>query len=152
MKELILEALHEAYECMEKQVPQTKTETKFQPIEGIRVTELAGIIREHNIPEHAEFVAVWDDNIGGEEAGLRWYIDVPTTDLDKLNFRKVRFSNIAFKYVYDKLIANGYKRIGVWSHELKKYFREDFYNKYYAKEYDYLVEYYSLYFTKKEEV
>jgi intergrase/recombinase len=85
----------------------------------------------------------WDDIV------LAWEIDIPTTEKDKLSFKRKRFTNIAWKFVYDLLIKNGYKRVGYNTSLLKEFDDTTVYDMYINEDFDRLVKYYSLPFVKE---
>lgn len=96
---------------------------------------------DNNVPDDAYFDCDHDSNL------LTWEIDVPMSDDDILKFRKKRFTNLAFKYIYDLLISKGYKRIGFNSSLLKEFKNTTIYDMYMNNDHDRLVKYYSLYFN-----
>lgn len=149
MKELIIKALSEAIIVLDKQVPQTKKQTKSISIIDVNPLDIPSFMKSNNIPENAYFDGrdngydAWDDIL------LSWDIDVHTTDEEKLTYKRKRFSDIAFRYVNDSLTDNGYKRIGFNSRLLKQFKNTSVYDMFINKDFDRLVEHYSLYFTKK---
>ena len=80
---------------------------------------------------------------------LSWVVPVPTTDNDKLKYRRRRFTSIAWRAVFDLLTTSGYKRVGYNSGLLKDFDDTTVYDMYMAKDFDRLVKYYSLPFVKK---
>lgn len=144
MKELIIKALNRAKELLERQVPLLKGVTKSISIEDISPLDLNRFMVDNNIPASACF------SVGGDFDNpcvcLEWIIDVSTTDKDKLEFKRKRFERIAWKFVYDSLIAHGYKRKGFNSGLLKDFKDTTVYDLYTNGDYDRLVGYYSLMF------
>ena len=67
---------------------------------------------------------------------------------DKLLFKRKRFTDVAWKFVYESLIKNGYKRIGFNSALFKSFDDTTVYDMYIDKDFDRLVKYYSC-FTKQ---
>ncbi|MFW6219979.1 MAG: hypothetical protein ACOC33_03990 [bacterium] len=150
MKDLIIAALNDAMTLLIKQIPQTKKKIKSIDISDISPSELTQFMKKNNIPDTVYFDGrnnsydAWD--IG--TIVLSWEINVPTTDEDKLKFKKQRFSTIAWKFVYDILIKNGYKRKGYNSGLLKEFNDTTIYDMYINKDLNRLVKYYSLSFSK----
>lgn len=149
MKELIIQSLANAFSLLEKQVPQTKKKTESISIQGVKPLELASFMQKNDVPSNACFGGrdngydAWDDIL------LEWQVDVPTTDKDKLQFRRKRFSDIAFRQVYDLLTKCGYKRTGYNTGLLAEFKDTTVYDMYVNKEFDRLVKYYSLPFIKE---
>lgn len=146
MKDLIVKALDEAFVTLEKQVPQTKKEYVYVNISDVTPVNLLQYMQENNIPLDASFAVEYEDSFIGNimEPSLCYDIDVPTTDKDKLKFKKKRFTSIAWKYVYDSLLNNNYKREGYNTGLLKEFDNTTVYDMYINKEFDRLVKYYSL--------
>jgi len=154
---LITQALNNAFEKLEKQVPQTKKKIENIKIEDIKPSQLSSFIAENDIPDDCCFDL---DKYGNQL--LSWEVEVPTTDIDKLEFKNNRFNNIAFKSVYDLLTANGYGRISkidrnrTGSRKLNyvsyitTFDGMTIYEMYIGKNFDLLLEYYSMYFRKIE--
>jgi len=147
MKTLIIKALDRAWVQLEKQVPLTKKEIKNIIITNISPLDIPSFMKENNIPENAYFNA---NNIEmfTNDIVLEWDIDVPTTDEDKLKYKRKRFTSIAWYIVYNILTENGYKRKGFNSGLLKEFDDTTVYDMYQNKQFDRLVKYYSLSFAK----
>lgn len=148
MKDLMIIALNDAFALLEKAVPQTKKETKSVSIMDVKPIDIISFMANNNIPNDACFDGkdngydAWDDIL------LSWDIVVPTTDKDKLKFKKDRFSTIAFRSIYNSLTVNGYKRVGYNTGLLKQFDDTTVYDMYINKDFDRLVKYYSLPFVK----
>lgn len=146
MKDLIIIALNQANEDLNKiGVPLTKPKTKYVNIDDVKPLDIEEFMRDNNIPDNAEFGGKPN---GYDDVCLCYDIDVPTTEKEQLNFKIKRFSTIAFKKVYDLLIINGYKRIGMSSALYKEFNDTTVYDMYVNNEFDRLVKYYSLSFAK----
>lgn len=153
MKNLIIQALNEALTKLEKQVPQTKikvieidlTEKDIAPI------DLVNFMKDNNIPDNAYFSTTYEETAISNyiEPCLCYDVNTPTTEEDKTKFKRKRFQTIAFKLVYDSLTANNYKRIGADSKKLRDYNNTTSYDMFINKEFDKLVNFYSLFFTLK---
>jgi hypothetical protein len=148
MKELIIQALSDAFVSLEKVIPQTKKKVESISIIDVKPMELATFMKDNYIPENASFGGrdngydAWDDII------LEWDVDVPTTDRDKLNFKRKAFTNYANRAVYDLLLKNGHKRVGYSTSNLYQFDDTTVYDMYIKKEFDRLEKYYSLPFVK----
>jgi len=148
MKHLIIKALEKAFIILDKQTPQTKKETQSISIIDVNPKELLKFMKENNIPDDAYFSGAdngydaWDDIV------LEWEVNVPTTEKDKLSFKRKRFTSLAWKCIYDMLIGR-YERVGFNSKLLKQFDDTTIYDMYINKEFDRLVKYYSLYFNKR---
>ena len=143
MKDLIIKALDEAFALLEKQVPQTKNVTKYKCISGDNVKDIVKFMAENNIPDSA-----WFDTDENDKACLCYEMNVQTTDKEKLAFKKRRFNNAVWSFVYKALTQNGYKRTGFNSYLLKEFDDTTVYDMYMAKDFDRLCKYYSLSFIK----
>jgi len=148
MKDLIIQALNDAFATLEKVIPQTKKKTESISIINVNPMELITFMNDNNIPKNASFGGndngydAWDDIV------LEWEIDVPTTDKDKLIFRKTYFKNYAFRNVSILLLKNDYKRVGYCTSNLAQFDKTSVYDMYINKEFDRLEKYYSLPFVK----
>ena len=148
MKELIIQALSDAFVSLEKVIPQTKKKVESISIIDVKPMELATFMKDNYIPENASFGGrdngydAWDDIL------LEWDVDVPTTDRDKLNFKRKNFTNYANQALYTLLLKNGYKRVGYSTSDLMKFDNTTVYDMYINKEFDRLEKYYSLPFVK----
>lgn len=148
MKNLIMTALNDAYMKFGKTIPQTKKASHFISISDVNPLDIAKFMKDNSIPNTASFGGKDNGYDAWDDIGLCWDIDVPTTDKDKLKFKKDKFSTTAFKFVFDILTTNGYKRVGFNSGLLKQFNDTTVYDMYINNDYDRLVAYYSLPFTK----
>lgn len=147
MKELIIEALTEAIILVEKQIPETKKSSRSISILDVKPIDLLSYMKDNNVPDDAEFDGKDNGDDGWNDILLSWYINVPTTDKDKLKYKKTRFNNIAWKKVYELLINNGYKRVPYNTGLLKEFDNITVYDMFINNEFDRLVTYYSLAFN-----
>lgn len=143
MRDLIIAALNDAFSILDSKVPSTKKKYVDVRIDDIKPTELLKYMKDNNIPDCAEFDV--DDN---SKPILTYEITVPTTEKDKLEIKKKMFDNIAFSSISKTLTENGYYRTSFSSNLLSKFRNDSRYDLYLAKDYDRLVEYYSLYYKK----
>lgn len=148
MKDLIIKALNDAYAKFDKTIPLTKKEDKFISIVGVNPFNIVQFMKNNNVPNDAVFGGTDNGYDGWNDTGLCWDIDIPTTDKDKIEFKRNKFSTKAFKFIFDILTTNGYKRVGFNSGLLKQFDDTTVYDMYINNDYDRLVAYYSLSFTK----
>lgn len=161
MVDLIKKALDEAFVLLQKQVPQTKMCTKSIGIDEVKPTDLIKFMEDNNIPDTAYFDCS-ESHFSLFVPMLSWSIDIPTTDKEKLDFKNRRFHDIAFKSVYNSLTTNGYKRVSANHDKRISYKRinssissiilfdqKSIYDIYMDKDFDKLIEFYSLYFQKE---
>lgn len=152
MRDLIVTALDKAMITLNNQIPSTKRDTIIIDLDELNISpiELGDYMKDNNIPEDACFMTLEDDGaFGSNSPALCYDTDVSMTELDKLKFKRKRFTNIAFKFVYDELIENGYKRVGFNSGLLKEFENTTIYDMYVVSNFDMLENYYSLSFNKE---
>ena len=147
MKELIMQALDEAFLAMGRAIPQTKAKTESISILDVNPLDIPSFMRDNNIPDNACFSGrdngydAWDDIL------LSWEIQVPTTEGDKMKFLRDGFTSRAWRHVYDVLLKNGYKRVGYNTGLLKEFDDTTVYDMFINADFDRLVKYYSLPFA-----
>lgn len=149
MKDLIIKALDDALILLEKRIPQTKKEIEYVNIDDVAPLELIQFMKDNNIPDDAYFGGKPNSYDSFDEVCLCYNVDIPTTEKDKLRFCRSAFTSIAWEFVYDLLIKNGYKRISYNSASLKQFDGTSVYEMYINNDYDSLVKYYSLSFVKE---
>jgi hypothetical protein len=149
MKDLIVQALNFAIAILDNRIPQTKKKTIYVGIEDVKPADILSFMEDNDIPDTAEFGGKPNSYDSFDEVCLVYDVDIPTTDKDKLKAKRNWFTNIAFRAVYDLLLANGYKRVAYRSNLLKPFDSTTVYDMYINKEFDRLVEYYSLPFVKE---
>jgi len=149
MKELLVQALDDAFDTLKKLTPQTKKKTESVEIMDVKPVDFISFMEQNNIPSDAYFDGRDNGYDGYDAFLLSWDIDVPTTAKDKLDFNIRVFTSVAFKRVFALLLANDYKRVGFSSRLLKQFDDTSVYDMYIAKDYDRLVEYYTLSFIKE---
>lgn len=148
MKELIIQALDDAFTKFKKRIPKTKGKINSLSIKDVNPIDLPSFMEENNIPEDAYFDGADNGYDGWDDILISWDIEVPTDEKDKLEFSRRAFDTAAFREVHDSLTNNGYKRVGFNSGLLKKFKDTTIYDMYIDKNFDLLVEYYSLSFKK----
>lgn len=165
MKNLISQALDDAFTTLEKQVPQTKKKIKTVSIQNVKPSQLISFMKSNNIPNDACFTSTNNEHNGWNDivdVVLAWAVDVPTSEKEKLEYKNYKFHDIAFKKVYDLLTINGYKRVsgrdrGRITYKKRSnilssivmFDNKSIYEIYMDKDLDKLVEYYSMYFQKE---
>jgi hypothetical protein len=148
MKDLIIDSLKDSLDILEKRTPKNKKVVKSISIMDVNPVDLKDFMSKNNIPNTAYFDGrdngydAWDDIL------LSWEVETPTTKKEQLIYKRRVFSDIAFKLIYNTLINNGYKRVGVCSSKFKEFDDTTIYDMYVNKDYDRLVKYYTLYFVK----
>jgi Uma2 family endonuclease len=147
MKTLIIEALDKAFESLIKNVPLTKKKTEYVSIIDVNPLELTKFMKKNKIPKDASFGGRENGYDGWDDICLVWEVDVPTTETDRLKYKKERFTNIAFQSVRELLLINNYKRVGYNTRHLNEFRDTTVYDMYINKEFDRLVRYYSLPFS-----
>lgn len=148
MKDLITQALNNAFLVLEKQVPQTKLKAVYVNIDDVSPLNIVSFMKENNVPDTACFGGKPNGYDAFDQVCLCYDVDIPTTDDDKLKFKRNRFSNIAWTKVYASLTQNGYKRVGFNSGLLKEFDDTTVYDMFINKDFDRLVKYYSLSFDE----
>ena len=149
MKDLLVQALNEAFDILEKRIPQTKKKTECISILDVKPVDLITFMKDNNIPYDADFSGRDNGYDAWDDIQLCWDIDAPTTEKDKLDFKKKNFTTICFERVYSLLTNNGYKRVGFNTGLLKAFDDTTVYDMYIHKDINRLVEYYTLYFVKQ---
>lgn len=160
METLLKHALNTAFISLEKQVPQTKKKTETISIQGVNPSQLLSFMKSNNVPNDAYFTGTDNGYDGWDDIVLAWEVDVPTTEKEKLEYKNRRFHDIAFKSVYDLLTPNGYKRTSGQDRGRISYRKSSYashimfdnktvYEMYMDKDFNSLLEYYSMYFKKE---
>lgn len=147
MKELLISALLNAHTLLLKQVPLTKKKLIEVGIHDVKPLELVKFMDDNNIPNDAWFGGKDNGYDAFSEVCLCYHVDIPTTEKDKMEFRRKRFDGIAWKFIYELLLANGYKRISSYSNLFKEFDDTTIYDMYINKDFDRLVKRYSLQFA-----
>lgn len=119
-------------------------------IECIKPLDLPNFMKSLNIPPDAYFSSSYEGEMSFGRSvypSLCYEITIPTTNEDKLKYCKEKFSTIAYNSVFKVLTKEGYKRTGFNSGLLKDYKDTTVYDMYINKDFDRLVNYYSLSFS-----
>ena len=150
MKTLIIQALNDAILILDKRVPQTKTNTiRFDVFQNdITPFNVGKFIEDNEIPDTAYFDGVANSYDAYESFALCYDVRIPTSDIDKLKFKEIEFTKIAFNTVYNVLLKNGYKRVGYDSKLVKEFNNAKIYNMFIDQDFEGLVKYYSLAYIK----
>jgi hypothetical protein len=147
LKMIVKIALKDAMVVLDRTTPTTKKVIKSKSITDIMPIDLMDFMAKNNIPDDA----VFDGNDNGYDAWddilISWKIEVPTTEKDRLDYRRRRFSTLAFSKVAKLAEANKYKRLSVASYLLKE-LDDNIYDIYRTKGFDRLTQHYALYFKQ----
>ncbi len=161
MGNLLKKALDDAFIKLENQVPQTKKKTETISIQDVKPSQLLSFMKSNDIPNDAYFTGTDNGYDGWNDIVLAWEVDVPTTEKEKLEYKNRRFHDIAFKSVYDLLTPNGYKRTSgndrnrityrksSYASHIIMFDNKTVYEMYMDKDFNSLLEYYSMYFKKE---
>ena len=149
MKELIVKALESAISILESKIPLTKRDVESISIVDVTPIDLIKTMKEYDVPDSAWFDSRDNENDGYSDILLSWYIEVPTTEKDKSEFRVKKFRNVAWQLVYAILTQNGYSRIPCNTAKLKAFDDTTLYDMRIIKDYDRITAYYSLFFDKR---
>ena len=148
MEDLILSALSVALKKLERQVPLTKNKEHFISLSGVDPLKLHEFMREANVPEDAWFDGEDNGYDAFSDIGLMWYTQVPTSEKDKLRFKVEHFDNIAWNFVRDILLANGYSICQFDTALLREFKGTNLYTMYTNGEFDRIFKFYSFRFKK----
>lgn len=148
MKELMIQALEEAFVKVNHAIPKTKKKFESVSIMDVNPIDLITFMEKNEIPETASFGGRDNGHDGWNDILLEWTIYVPTTEKDNLTFLRKQFVNYAWRAMYDLLLQNGYKRVGYNTGHLAQFDDTTVYDMYINKEFDRLEKYYSLPFVK----
>ena len=150
MKSLLSPVLNAAMAKLNKQVPQTKGSTQSIDISEVRPKDLAAFMSDNNVPDDCYFDGTENayDAWEVDSTKLTWDIQIPTTDADKLRYKRKRFQSILWHALYPVLLANGYKRISSGSDKFKQFDDTTLYDMVVDGNIDRVIAYYSLSFAK----
>lgn len=151
MKNLIILALDEAYERSKKDAPEIKYNvTKSDNINGMPVNQLLSFIKENNIdPEALVSVDTESSNVF-VSVHLNLYNKIPLTAEEKEDAVRGIFNRYAAKDAVRKmLLKNGYREKNADRTKLTSYRGMSLYDMYVAEEFDFLVDYFSLFFDEE---
>ena len=143
MKEEIMSTFQNLLGRINNGMPDTKKVLKSIDISDVYPFDMNDYLKVNNIPPDAYFSSDTDEN-----PVISYEVEVPMTEAEKESLRKRRFNTFYFKYVYDLLIPMGYKRRGFNSGELSRFDGTTVYDMFINKEYDRLMDYFSLAFGK----
>jgi len=148
MKKLIINALDNAYISLIHTVPSTKKDNKTLSVMDVNPIDMADFMKDNNIPTDAWFEGGDNGHDGYDDFLISWDIIVPTNDNDKNAYIKRIFnSHKAHKHVFDSLTTNGYKKVGFNSARGIPFDTTTVYDMYMSKDFERLLEYYSLSFS-----
>ena len=148
MEDLILSALSVALEKLEKYVPLNKKKESFISLSDVHPLKLQEFMRENNVPEDAWFGGEENGYDGFSDIGLVWYVEVPTSEKERLDYKISGFERIAWFYVRDILLANGYSICSFDTFLLREFKGTNLYTMYTNGEFDRIFKFYSFRFKK----
>lgn len=143
MREFLTQALSDAFKSLNKTTPKTKKDIVWININRIKPSDIGKFIKDKDIPEHAYFNIDCDDNIC-----ICYNYDVPTTNDERLEYKRRVFRDKVLFKLHKLLTENGYKRIGFCSSKLKDFKDLNIYDSYIKGDIDIIEKYYSLFFQK----
>ena len=149
MKNLVIEAINETFEKMERITPTQKGRNHFVSIQGVNPLQLVEFMEENNIPKDATFEGQNNSYDAYDDFGLSWVTPIPTTQADKDRFQKDWFNRNFGEKVGYLLKDNGYKRIPYNSLLFKKFNSTCKLTEYKNSNFDFFVEYFSLLWVKE---
>lgn len=140
MKQLLTQALDLAYHKLITSLPTTTLKYEYLYLSDVHPLKLLDFIQEYHIPDTCFFTT--DDGL----PSIRWELSpITPSELEQLKISK--FQQIAFNEVNSLLTQHHYTRIPP-DHSLSKSFdHPPIYSLYLLKDYDRLVQYYSLFFV-----
>jgi len=95
-------------------------------------------------------VSTADSNgFDGTEIYLSWEEKRNRTQKEIEAYKRKRFTNVAYRFVYDALTASGYKRVVYDTANLRRFDGTTIYDLFIEENYESLLDYYSLGFTKE---
>lgn len=153
MKELIIQAIDEAINQLERNTPLTKkSRVEFDILNEVEPNEIAQFMVDNNIDPKLAYFSGKDNGYDGYSTFLLCYdIDIPTTDKDKLKYKRENADRVFGSYVNKSLNSNGYKRIPYDPFLLKEFRGLNFYNLYLNGDFDTLIKYYTQLYKKESE-
>lgn len=151
MKNLIILALDEAYKRSKKDAPEIKYDvTKSGSISGMTVSQLLSFIKENNINPEAVVSVDTESSDVFISVRLNLYNNIPLTEQEREYAVRGNFDRYAaMGAVRIMLENNGYKSKYVDRDKLMMYKTMSLYDMYMAKEFDFLVNYFSLFFDEE---
>ena len=150
MKALIKEGLEITFNKVLKRVPETKIIEKLISVVDVDPLGLIDFMTENNIPDDAYFTGKDNGYDGWEDICLGWEVKVPTTDVEKLQFKRKRFEKDALVEVGKILRENGYTSSNYHYKKFKEIQGKEYlYDRYMKDDFNKLFELFSLLYEKK---
>lgn len=146
MDNLIMEAVHTAFDELHNSIPQTKMVEKSISISDVKPIELISFIEKNKIPDSARFDGKDNGYDGWDDILLSWDVSVPTNKEEKLSYCRKVFNDRAFRKVYQKLTNNGYKRTSPSLEQVKEFKGINLYDLYQSKNFDKIICYFKTFF------
>lgn len=149
MKDLIIKALDEAFELFKRKVPQARKKEESLDISHVSPFVLPSFLKENNVPNNAYF-SYMDSGKRNTGTYLCWEVEpAPMTEEDRLTWKRQNFTSVAWSFVVHVLTKDGYKHRNRDYWLATEYPDATIYDLYIAKDFDRLVEYYSLQLVEK---
>lgn len=146
MKDIIIPVLNELKASLDnKDFKGQKTITKSVNLNNYTLSSLDAYVKENDIKEGV-FCTEGDYN---SDPIYCWNVKTDFTDRELVYKRERLFNSTSFKKIYDAMINAGYKRIGLDSIKYRPFINDTVYSMYVSGDYDRLVSYYSLFFSKE---
>jgi len=140
IKDLIIEALNNAYIDLEKRTPKIKKVLIEADITNVSPNEIYTFMRDNNIPSDAFFSTNGDIF----SPMLCFYENMVTNDNDKLDFNISLFPKLAYTEIHRLLTENNYKCFNINSESLMEFSDSTtVYELFIKKEFDRLIRFYS---------
>lgn len=151
MKNLIILALEEAHQRAIRDTPKIKYDvTKSDNINGMSVNQLLSFIKEKNIDPEALVSVDTESSDVFVSVHLNLYNKTPLTAEEKEDAVRGIFNRYAAKDAVGKmLLNNGYREKNADRIKLTLYRGMSLYDMYVAEEFDFLVDYFSLFFDEE---
>jgi hypothetical protein len=142
MKNIIETAFKKAHNTIK--INNTRNVSVEKIIEQGRFSEIKDQIKSYNVSEEEISMYVNNDN----ELIISFEIEEIKTEAEKIKEFIYYFNKRVYRFMYNEMIENGYKRVGFNSALLKPFDNINLYELYIHNDFETLEKYYSLYFVK----
>jgi hypothetical protein len=142
MKNIIETAFKKTYNNIK--INDTRNVSVEKIIEQGRFSEIKDQIKSYNVSEEEISMYVNNDN----ELIISFEIEEIKTEAEKIKEFIYYFNKRVYRFIYNEMIENGYKRVGFNSALLKPFDNINLYELYIHNDFETLEKYYSLYFVK----
>lgn len=148
MEKLIKNAFDEVFKILKNAAPKTRPATRTISILDVNPIDLIKFMEEKGIPPTASFDGVDNGYDGWEDIVLGWDEEVPSSEEDKYNYVRSKFSRRSFGYTQTLLCSHGYVFIGTNDLKAQALFDSQVYDFYISGQISKIVENYSSRFKK----